>query len=346
MENILERIKKGEKFLIVPDGKRVDHDCISSALALKLFLEKLGKNDNQIYIFGGVPKYMKEFVAAQPIENKYIGEVDFNSYDLIFLLDAPQWDRCLTDDFQSILDKVPLEKFVNIDHHEHETIYKTAPDCVVSEVGEASTTKVIYDLLIKPSGIELDKELAEMLYIGIASDSQFFKYFIKEDTLTFGQMLINAGADHYKVLNMLTTIEKGSLDYLQVALNHTSYYPDLRLMTVIINEKFTEELSALAGDDWESNDYSHLFYDIAAARIRGYDYGVMFRPTSDGKNTRMSWRSRNYGSIIALLDIFKKIPNFSGGGHRNAGGGKFRDMTPDEVEAEFKRLLREVLPKE
>lgn len=340
-KKILNKIKDSEKFLIVPDGKRVDHDCISSALALKFFLEKLGKTNVKIYIFGSVPSYISEFVTSNDIETKYIGDVEFNYYDLIFLLDAPQWDRVLSDDYQKVLDQVSLDKFVNIDHHEHGPIFEMIPENVISNVGEASTTKVIYDYLIKPSKVELTKEIAEMLYIGLASDSQFFKFGVKEDTLSFGQLLINTGIDHYKVLNMLTTVEKGSIDYLTVALNHTNYYPELRLMTVIVEDKMIEELDAKLGEDWESHDYSHLYYDVAAARIQGYDYGVMLRPTHDGKGTRLSWRSRNYNTI-ALIDVFNKM-NFFGGGHRNAGGGKIKDMSPKEVENRFKELLKVAL---
>ncbi|MEO6728765.1 MAG: DHH family phosphoesterase [Candidatus Dojkabacteria bacterium] len=340
-DKILKKIKESQKFLIVPDGKRVDHDCISSAIAIKLFLEKLGKTDSKIIFFGSAPSYISEFVTSNNIETKYIGDVDFNSYDLIFLLDAPQWERVLTEDYQTILGTVPLDKFVNIDHHEYGPIHEMIPEQVLSTVGEASTTKVIYDYLIKPSGIELTKDIAEMLYIGLASDSQFFKYGVQADTLSFGQLLINTGIDHYKVLNMLTTVEKGSVDYLVVAIKHTSYYPELKLMTLIVDSEFTQELTEKIGEDWESHDYSHLYYDVAAARIEGYDYGVMFRETNDGKGTRLSWRSRNYNTI-ALMEVFKKM-NFKGGGHRNAGGGKIKDMTPLQVEANFKELLKEAL---
>ena len=50
-------------------------------------------------------------------------------------------------------------------------------------------------------------------------------------------------------------------------------------------------------------------------------------------------------SILKIEDdfsVFNKM-NFFGGGHRNAGGGKIKDMTPKEVENRFKELLKEAL---
>ncbi|MEP7103688.1 MAG: DHH family phosphoesterase [Candidatus Dojkabacteria bacterium] len=338
-DETLKKIKSAEKILIVPDGKRVDHDCISSAVALKLFLIKLGKAEPMICIFGSVPNYMKEFVTENEIVTNHIADVDFNSYDLIFLLDAPQWDRVLSDDYQTVLDKVPMEKFINIDHHEYATIYQTNPETVVVEIGEPSTTKVLYDLIIEPSGIELDKNIAEMLYVGLVSDSQFFRFGIKEDTLSFGQILLNTGIDHYKILNMLTRVEKGSIDYLTSVLNHIRYYPEIKLMTLIISEKLISELDGKLGDDWMDKEYFHYFNDNVAAKITGFDYCVTFKVSSKG--TKISWRSANYNTI-ALKDVLEKM-NFFGGGHRNAGGGVISDSTPEETEAEFVAELTKTL---
>lgn len=335
-KEVLKRISNSSKILIIPDASRVDYDCLGTAIALKKFLQKLGKEDVKTYIFAKIPDYLNSFGnISHEVETKYINEVDFNYYDLIFIVDINDWDRALTRDYQKILDNVDKNKFINIDHHIGGTISKDIPDNILN-FHDVCTSKVLYDTLIEPSRIELDSEISNALYLALIGDSAVFRL-IRNDTFEFAQKLINNGADHNKITDFFLTVSKGAIDYFQLALENTKYYPDLKLTVLAITEDLYNKFEAKLGDDWRKDDYAQFYKDNFIAKIAGYDYGITFRWDPSAKGTRISFRTRSNESR-ELLPVLESL-GFKVGGHRNAGGG-FANTTPQDAEKKFVEAMK------
>ena len=172
----------------------------------------MGVEDTRIYLFGKIPEYLGNFENIKSeIETKYLKEVDFNYYDLVFMVDTNDWDRVLTRDYSKVMGDVDLNKFINIDHHIEGSIVKDISQNVIN-FPDVCAGKVLFDVLIKPSGVELDSEIANALYLSLAGDTSIFK-FIEEDTFEYAQILIKAGADHKKIADFVLTFSKGAIDF-------------------------------------------------------------------------------------------------------------------------------------
>ena len=336
-KEVLERIKTSKKILIVPDASRVDYDCVGTAIAMKLFLKEFGVEDVRVYLFGKMPKYLADFKnIGKEIEIKYLKEVDLNFYDLIFLVDTNDWDRVLTRDFSKVVSEQNQNKFFNIDHHIGGSIIESIPENVIN-FQDVCAGKVLYDCLIEPSGIKLTDEISNALYLSLIGDSAVFKY-VKEDTFSFAQLLIDNGADHNKISDFYLTLSKGAVDYFNTAVEYTKYFPELKLTSLTITEEIFKIFNEKLGDQWMKDDFAEFYKDNFEAKLEGYDYGITFRFDGDSKGTRISFRTRGSGNTIELLPVLERA-GFKVGGHRNAGGG-FAKMKPEEAEQKFIDSLR------
>jgi len=330
-KKIIEKVKIGSKFLVIPDGSRVDDDCIGSALAVKWWLKKLGKKEVKIYVFGVVPEYMKSFPGMDQIENRYIKEVDFNYYDLIFLVDTGDWDRVLTRDYQKIFTNTPIERFVNIDHHQSGSIQQENPDQTI-RAEDICASKVLFDYLVEPSNVQLDEEGANYFYSSLAGDTGIFKY-IKKDTFEFADKLLKAGANHIEVTDRILSVSKDTLDFFNLACEMTNYYPEIKSTALTIDEDRIKVFNEKINPQWEDNDLLNYYKEMFQRRIQNYDYGIIFRWDPHSKLTRISWRTRNSGNTIEIMPLLQSL-GFKAGGHRNAGGGS-TELKPEEAEEKF-----------
>lgn len=330
-EKIIERIKNGSKFLIIPDGSRVDYDCLGTSIALKKSLEQLGF-EARIYIFNKIPEYLSSFeVVKDQVTTKYLNEVDFDFYDLVFLIDTNDWDRVLTRNFEKVLSNYDQDKFINIDHHILGTINEGIPNNVLN-TGDICAGKVLYDTIIKPLEINLDGDISNALYLSLVGDSSIFK-FISDDTFEYADLLIKNGADHSKICDFILTFKKAAFDFFSVAVEKTDYYPELKLTILNVTEELHKELSELFGGNWVQDDYAEFYKEYFQRRIEGYDYGIIFRWEEATKGSRISFRTKNSGQTLEIIPILNEI-GFKGGGHRNAGGG-FAPSEPIKASQKF-----------
>lgn len=312
---LIEKVKTGKKFLVIPDSSRIDYDCLSSGLATKWWLNQMGAEVVNIYLFANIPDYLANLPDLDQIQTRTLKEIDFTYYDFIFLLDTPKWDRVLTYSYKSALEQVPIERFISIDHHEIDTIYNDNPDNTIL-VKEACTAKVLHDYFIKPSGVRLDKKAAEYIYTGLLGDTQCFRYGIREDTFEFAGSLIQAGVNHQEIYEATTVIPKEMIDFTVFAIQHTDFYPDLKLTILKITDGIEEEIIGRFGENWQKEDLIEYYKEIFLRRVQGYDYGIIFR-NKEGM-IRANWRSRNHNTV----NIMQVLTNagMNAGGHRNSGG--------------------------
>lgn len=342
-KKIVERIRNGSRFLIIPDGSRVDYDCLGTSIALKKSLEQLGY-EARIYIFNKIPENLANFeVIKDQVTTKYLNEVDFDFYDLIFLVDTNDWDRVLTRNFEKVFTNYAKEKFINIDHHILGTINESVPENVLN-TGDICAGKVLYDTILKPLDIKLDKDISNALYLSLIGDTSVFK-FIADDTFEYADLLQKNGAEHSKICDFILTFKKGAFDFFNIAIEKTNFYPELRLTILNIDEELHSKFTELFGDSWVQDDYAEFYKEYFQRRIEGYDYGIIFRWEEATKGSRISFRTKNSGDTVEVIPIIDRL-QFKGGGHRNAGGG-FAPFDPNKASEkfleEFKKSLGENL---
>lgn len=158
---IIETIKNSSSVAIFTHVKP-DGDCLGSAMALKLTLEKLGKKCD---VF--CPTQISEdFKIIKNIASFNCPKL--KSYDLAISVDIPDRGRMGYDisRFDSI------SKSIKIDHHlggsENFATYNFS-------LPTASTANLIYYLILQLK-VEIDDDIASCLYTGIATDTGCFKH--------------------------------------------------------------------------------------------------------------------------------------------------------------------------
>ncbi len=133
-----------------------DPDAVSSQMALKDAIKLTFPNKNVYAVGVGVARF------------RYLGDLDKIDEDtldnpLLIVVDVPNISRIDGVNFSK------YSKVIKIDHHPFED--KMGIDLVVETASSAA--EIVTDLIYKTK-IKMNKEIAEKLYTGIASDSNCF----------------------------------------------------------------------------------------------------------------------------------------------------------------------------
>ena len=273
-----------------------DADTLGSALALRIAVERLGKQ--------------AEVVAADPLPPSLVdlpGASDVRRVpqlepDLAVVLDGPlsRTGAVVTD----AADWLSRARIVNIDHH-------------VSNDGEgasmawvdpaAAATCEMVALLIPDLGLEIDAEIATLLTAGIVQDTHTFSHpNATPRTLRVAADLMDAGAPlsaihrsiyadkPFSTLALWGRILAGIADRCDGRIVHAA------MTTAMLDETDTDPVA------------SEGFIDLLASTKRA-DVTVLFKEV-DASHTRASVRTSGRADAVAITSAF------GGGGHARAAG--------------------------
>ncbi|MFW6119507.1 MAG: DHH family phosphoesterase [Petrotogales bacterium] len=289
---MVSEIYNSEKILvcghIMPDG-----DCISSVLTLTLALEKIGKQVIPAIDWGIPSLYYKlpyvdkitEFSESLP------------GFDLMIVVDASSPDRI--GGFQKYLKKDT--KTAVIDHHKTNTYFGN-----ISWVNTkySSTAQMIFEL-VELLGVDYDKKMANLNYLGIATDTGFFRY---------------SNVD-YKVFQTAATLTKKGADPTEIAqiILESRKLEELYLFREALENMVCEGKLAYSFLDHKTfvkygmteNEFGGF---VGELRSLEQVEVAMFATESDPGEAHFSLRSKKYFDVSVIAD------NFGGGGHPKAAG--------------------------
>lgn len=307
---MLDSIREAKKIIVVthvsPDG-----DGIGCVTALYKALNKLNK-DVSIFIDDDVPEIYK----FMPYTEKITRPFD-ESADLLIAVDCADTERM--GNAKNLLRKV--SKSINIDHHISNTLYATMN---YVDTNAASSSEIVYQL-IKILGIDLDKEIAECLYVGVVTDTGHFMY---GSTTSFTHEvagdLINNGASVDKISNTIFhKIKYSKLKLIGRVINNMELYFNGKIAYMeISNEDFTKT-NTKAEDVENIINYGR---DIDSVEV-----AVMLVEKEDF--VKGSLRSKNY------VDVNKLAREFGGGGHVRASGF-LKKGTIKEIKEKILELIK------
>ncbi|MCH5199094.1 MAG: bifunctional oligoribonuclease/PAP phosphatase NrnA [Oscillospiraceae bacterium] len=267
-----------------PDG-----DAVGSMFALYLALKQLGKNVRCIIKdiprslkFAEVPEAFAEF------NEKYVVTVDVGDKKLL----------------GSELNALYGERVdLNIDHHGTNVMF--AKETLV--VPEASAAcEVLFDLF-DFGGINITKDIANRLYVGIATDTGCFRYLnTTSKTLRTAARLLDSGAESGRINNDL--FETKSPQYVafeKAAVNSLSFYFGGKCAVMLITQKMYDEAGIVEADTQGINGLPRM--------IEGVIAGVTVKERSGGV-FHASVRTRDPINAADICSVF------GGGGHKYAAG--------------------------
>jgi bifunctional oligoribonuclease and PAP phosphatase NrnA len=299
IERVASEIRGRDRFILTahegPDG-----DALGSLLGMHHLLGQLGK-DSVMFLAS------KEFPL--PIEYRFLpleevfheAPADMADRAAIFL-DCGNIDRMPVDFLAA--DGVFT---INIDHHHDNTRFG---DVNLVEVDASSTAEIVYELAVL-LGVEITREMASALYVGLVTDTGKFMYEnTNARTHRIAADLIETGVqvdETYRRLYEHVPIEK--LRLLSRALEGIQYHCDNRLVLAYIAVADYE--ASGAGEEMTEGIIDHL-RSVEGARV-----AALIRDLGDrGRAARkVSLRSSD-----GEVDVSAIARERGGGGHKRAAG--------------------------
>lgn len=196
-EEIWQAIKSSKKIAMSlhygPDG-----DSLASTTALKYILEKQLHKKVKLVSKDPLDQTLSELPYAKEVEfGKGIDEINLEDFDKVIAIDVGAEKQFIAREKEFIFPK--NIRLINIDHHASNNFYGN-----LNYVNDKKTSAcgVLLEIL-KSQNIEIDKELAIRLLLGIYTDSGYFSH-DNGESLKDASFLIDKGADYLnKIVNKI-----------------------------------------------------------------------------------------------------------------------------------------------
>ena len=311
---VLKAIKKGKVFLI-SSHVSVDVDGIASELAMALYLKSLGKTVDIINEEKIPPMY--SFLPQARLIKAFKGRG--KNYDTVIIFDCGDLQR-----IGKVKTIVPSGKTViNIDHH---ITNRGFGKINLVKPQASSTCEVLYDLF-KVAGFKITKTIAQLLYLGIMTDTGSFRYCntsshthrATSDLLKFG---FSVNKFYRKIYE---NIPLRDLKHFTKVINRFELTHRNQVVSVTITK---DRIGKFSGHfDLRDKIFSFL------RSIKGVEVVVIF--TEISRNLiRVNFRSQGKINVATLASFFK------GGGHQRASGCRIRGSTKGVKQKVYGRLKK------
>lgn len=309
-QEAMDFLKSHERFLLVghehPDG-----DDVGSICALHNVLRSLGKEADML-LPDPVPQ-VYTLVKASALVHTSLPEG--KNYDAIVFTDLGNLERGGNFDFPRDIDTLA------IDHHRTNEKYT---DYLYLQYKYAATAEMLAEMFFD-EGIQMDEDTCNALYMGIGTDSGFFRFSCTSPhTLLMASKLVEMGADPSYISNHLEEKTIEAMHCYEMVAKTVHAYADGKIVIAYMDKEAMDL-------DGENSDY----YASIPRCIRGCEIAALFKYRGD-KETRISLRSKNYANVADLA------AEFGGGGHWKASGCTIRD-TFEEAEKVFVKAAEKYL---
>ena len=291
LTEITGAIEKAHNIMLVahiqPDG-----DTLGSCFALKVMLEKKGK-DVFICCDGEMPSRYQELLPADMLRNPLNVNETVDLAIAVDCADSARLGRCLKL-FKN------AKTTVNIDHHVTNDNYAQLNHvCEASSVGE-----IVFELM-RYCGIEPDERSAQYLYIAMSTDTGNFTY------SNTNRKCLTYVAEMVELFDLRNTADvlfrRRSLVATQLigrAISRLEIFEGGRITFVTLLESDLKEFGAHSSDCESIVDF--------AREIEETQVAVFFRELPHG--VKISFRSKGSVDVGAVAALY------GGGGHAGASG--------------------------
>lgn len=336
-KSIASRLRKARRVLITTHSKP-DGDAVGTTLAAARAIERAGGEAEIVYAgpwpsrFDGIVK-PTGFVH---IESE-IGERDprLREPDVVLIVDTGSWGQ-----LREIAPwlRARRDKTLIVDHHRAGDA-EIATDClVVPEAAAAAEiiAGVCVDLLGLASPAELPRAIAEPLYLGIASDTGWFRHSnTTPATLRLASELLAAGVDHpvlYQRVEQGDRVER--LKLIARALESLELHEEGRLAMSVVTRGDFESTGGTQGD---TGGFAEIPMSIASVRASA-------ALTEVGGEIRISMRSKSADGPHTLVDVNAAAQQLGGGGHTQAAGARMDGSLSEAKKAVLRELRKRLNP--
>lgn len=296
IEKARELLGERRKILVI-SHRGPDSDTLGAAIALKMFLDRSGKE----VTLACVDKPSSSF-SFLPQVDLFVKEFDVSDYDLMVFVDSgasymTDFHLKYPDLFNSDID------IINIDHHASNDLFGTVN---IVDPDAASVTYMLFMMFVD-WGVDISSDMATCLLAGIYGDTGSFMHSnTSREVLDVASVLMEKGASVADICGSL--FKNTSIDSLRLwgkVLEKAQITPDGVAMSVVSDNDYQEVNS---GPDNLSGviDYLNM--------VPNTKFAVLVNEDSNG-NVKGSFRTRNED-----VDVSRIAAVFGGGGHPKASG--------------------------
>jgi phosphoesterase RecJ-like protein len=302
LSEVVELIESKRHFAIT-SHVRPDGDSVGSSLALRLMLEKLGK-DAVVVMRDPIPHAYRSLPGADGVQQMAQFERP-RQYDGVFVIECSDSDRPglegLTEQFT-----------VNIDHHATTVRFGNINwiDSTASAVGE-----MIYNLC-KATGVCITPQIAECIYAALLTDTGSFHFPNTTDrTFKVACELVRLGVVPAKVSRAIYySYPFSKVKLMGLALSSLQRDPTGRIAWLSVTQAMMKQADAGEDDVDGIANYPLAIEDVIAVAVFQEIAPNVFRASLRSKDS---------------LNVAKIAECFGGGGHRNASGCTFEGDLED-----------------
>ncbi|CAM4252248.1 DHH family phosphoesterase [Saccharibacillus endophyticus] len=289
-------IEQHDDFLVVahvqPDG-----DAVSSTLAVGWLLSRLGKTFTMINE-GPIPQRMTYMEGSDQILDMSLTERT-RTYGNVICVDCADFKRVgLVSEWME-----EGANMLNIDHHPTNDEYGTQ---TLIKADAAATAEILYDL-VKLFDLGWDRNVAEMLYTGILTDTGGFRYSsTSPKVMQIASHLLELGVNGPDLADsLLEQLTKPQFDVLTLSLATLQMSENGKVAWVHVTPEHMVQAGASNEDLEGIVNYPR--------NIQGVEVGVLFKVINENA-VKASMRSAGKVDVAAIA------AEFGGGGHVRAAG--------------------------
>ncbi|QYK47349.1 MAG: DHH family phosphoesterase [Phycisphaeraceae bacterium] len=293
-----------------PDG-----DAIGSTLAVTRALRAVGKRVTLLYM-GGPPRWIETLATRAERSTFEEDGLPDPEPSVWLILDTGSWSQleqltpALTGRGSSV---------VIIDHH-------LQGDAVIADrrfidknaaAAAQPAAELCRILLGLRSCAELPVEIAEPLFLGLATDTGWFRHSnTKPETLRLAADLIGAGANHSRLYAMVEQSDTvGRLRLVARALGSLELFDNDRIAIMRLSLSDFEQAGASHGDTGGLADMALVIQSVRVSAV------ITEQSVKAGSPplTKISMRSKEGPNAVDVNEVCGKL---GGGGHARASGAR------------------------
>ena len=309
---------KGSARSLIFTHLRPDGDALGAAFGLQAVLRG---QDRQAEVFLPAPmpaRHSKLFSG----QLETVSREELEGFDTFIALDCANPPRLGKPEFLP-MEELREKRFINIDHHEANSLQSGLFDLVSPE--SASCCELLVEILLA-GGMEISREAATFLLAGMMTDTGCFRFANTDtETMRCAGVLLDRGAELERIVNALFFSKPLKQVRFENELMNT--YLKLtagnRIASAFIPKALLEKY------DFDLREDEGLI-DLLR-EIDGVVFAVLFHRGADG--VKVSLRSKDRSFPVGPL-----ARSLGGGGHDMAAGA-----TLDLPDAEAEKLILEKL---
>jgi phosphoesterase RecJ-like protein len=339
---------RGKRRIIVLTHVKPDGDAVGSTLALVRALNKpqpwVSGQRAQAWYFGPQPPWLRAIANDTPhrvLTNE--GPPADENPDAVVILDTGSWAQ-----LEAVQEWLQQRRTIAsvVDHHvqgDPDVAPRLHIDTTAAAVVQP-VAKLCCELLSAQEPSKLPPDVAEALYLGLATDTGWFHHSnVSRAVMNLAGELLDAGANHVRLYQCVEQQESvGRLKLLARALASLELHDKDRLAIMTLTKSDYAQSGAQPGESGGFVDFGQSIPTVQVTCLLTEASPSEFgspagpgAPTRDSTITKVSLRSKATEPAVDVNVIAKAL---GGGGHIRAAGARTMQSI-DQTKSEIIKLV-------